>query len=109
MAYEIEWAKNAVIDLSYGYTVEEQQLIISEIERIANAINPEDDETIKRVACTNHEWLRLKIRRPRQIRIFFSQKNDPPTLIIEAIIRRGDNTYTLCEINWKAQRKQRVG
>lgn len=109
---EVRWTKTAIDDLQcWRVTKEEWRAIRSEVERVAKLHHLCLDSAVMRVAQTDGDWLRIKITRPAQIRVFVTEERNPPRLVVQAVLRRGDNTYNIAEIYfnvWKEKTRWRT-
>lgn len=102
---DIFWTEAAKKDLLWQrITRDEWRVIKAEVQRLAGKERLDLDTAVCTVAQTGHEWLRLKIREPQQIRVFFSlEAGSPPRLIVQAVLRRSGRTYDLAEIIFKTR------
>lgn len=97
----VRWSEAAVDDLRWwGITKAEWRVIRAEVERVAKLNNVRLDRAVCSIAQCNHEWDRLKITHPSQIRVAFS--SNERSLVVQAVCRRRENTYSFFELFWKA-------
>ena len=102
MAWEIVFTDAAVNDLRRGKITKAEFAAIKEaLTRIAEHYDPRWDYACQPIAQTGREWTRLKITKPSHLRLAFSTSDDPPTITVQAVLRRTAKTYDLCELVWK--------
>lgn len=96
---QIHWTDTAIDDLRFWRISKgEWQVIRSELQRIAAVEKIDLDSAVCRVRQTGLVWLRLKIWKPRQLRVIFSIEQRGTRLVVQAVLRRSDNTYKIVEI-----------
>jgi hypothetical protein len=104
--YTLKFTRAAFHDLTWrAFSGAELDAIEGELKRIAQLNDVRLDDAVMTVAQTEHEWMRLKITKPRQIRVFFTLDEKRHYLIVRLVIARGSRTYDVAEIMWKATKK----
>jgi hypothetical protein len=105
MIREVLWTRAAYTDLTWmGIKRGEWREIKREVERIAKVNYLCLDCAVCRVAQTDGKWWRLKIVQPSQIRVFFSASEK--RIIVQAVLRRTERTYDICEILWRVVKRE---
>lgn len=104
---QVGWTDSALHDLTWmKIHVGEWKIIRAEIERIAALEHIRLDSAVCEVQQTLGDWMRIKICRPKQIRVIFSIEQGDTLLVVQAVLRRTERTYDIIEILWKAGRKK---
>lgn len=104
---QIKFTKAAFKDLTWrAFSDTELDVIESELKRLARLKRVALDHAVMTVTQTHHEWYRLKITKPHQIRVFFTLDEQRDYLIVRLVIRRGSRTYDVAQIVWSAEKKK---
>lgn len=102
----VRFTDDVLVDLKWmNINREEWQAIKRELARIAKVRNILADHAVCRVAQTDGEWLRLKIRHPSQLRVFFTTEEDDSKIVVRAIFRRTERTYDMVELVFRKHQR----
>lgn len=83
-------------------TRDEWNIIKAELKRIAAVHNVNADSAVCRIAQCDDELMRLKLHDPN-VRIAFTVEDADTVIVVRAIVRRGERTYDMIEILFRAQ------
>lgn len=99
----IELTDGALKDLKWQQvTRKEAVAMFDALRRVGSLPMPEADAAVEEQRWS--EWLRLKLREPRQLRVFFTY--DAETVTVHLILARADNTYLQAKLVYAAQQRR---
>jgi mRNA-degrading endonuclease RelE of RelBE toxin-antitoxin system len=74
--------------------------VLRALDQIAHRVNPCADLRVRPIHCTEDRWQRLKIM-PQNLRVGIEVRYTKHQIIVLAVLKRSDETYTEIEMRFK--------